>query len=308
MASTDQRTSERLDAPRRRDVWALPAAAVLAGFALAVLWSYEFVDHVIGGGVMDMFLDGEVVSATSGVGAGLIFAFVSGLAATFTACNVAAAACVAPIARARADASVPVSGRALLRPLGVFLAGMLSVSAGYGVVGVLLGERLPQLSTAMIGEMPVRLLQSSVVFTAVGLVLLYLGLASVGIVRDVFAGRDNARVLLLGTLVGAFLIGRPFPLFMALFSWAAENRSPLLGAAAFVLQSVGNVVVMVVLVAVVSWLSRGRLLQWLGSDHRRAARISGFLLLMLGAFSVVYWAFRVPAIFGVGWFPQMPYN
>lgn len=257
---------------------------------------------------MDAFLDGQVVTAGAGLGTGLVFAFFSGLAGTFTACNVAAAACIAPIARAHGGAGSTPSWRTLLRPLGLFVAGMVAVSATYGAVGVLLGERLPQLSSGSIGEMPLRLVQSSVVFTAVGLALLYLGLAAVGLVRDVFDGHERARVLVLGGLVGAFLIGRPFPLFMALFSWAADQGNPLLGAAAFVLQSLGNVVVVVAVLVLGSVLSRGAFLRWLGSDHGRSARISGLLLLALGTFSIVYWAVRVPAMFGVGWFPEMPYS
>jgi hypothetical protein len=32
------------------------------------------------------------------------------------------------------------------------------------------------------------------------------------------------------------------------------------------------------------------------------------MLIALGVFTVVYWCLRVPAIFGFGWFPTMPYN
>jgi hypothetical protein len=284
------------------------AASVAAGVLLAVLWSYEFVDSVIGDNVANTLLGHEAkATPIAGTGAGLLFAFVSGFAGTFTACNIAMAASIGPMSQAghgqRAD-----TVRALLRPLGAFTAGMVAVSAVYGFVGVLLGDALPQLSKDVVGGMPVRLVQSSVVFGVVGLALVYLGLAALGVVRDVFAGRPTARVVFLGALVGAFLIGRPYPLFVKLFSWAEETGNPLYGAGAFALQSIGNIAVVAVLFAVVVVVTRGRFMTWLAGSPRRMALVSGTLLLALGVFTVVYWDVRVPSLFGFGWFPAMPYH
>lgn len=279
------------------------AASVAAGILLAVLWSYEFVDSVIGDNVASTLLGHEAkATPIAGTAAGLVFAFVSGFAGTFTACNIAMAASIGPMSQAGQGQ------RALLRPLGAFTAGMVTVSAVYGFVGVLLGDALPQLSTESVGSMPVRLIQSSVVFGVVGVALGYLGLAALGVVRDVFADRPMARVVFLGALVGAFLIGRPYPMFVKLFNWAAETGNPLYGAATFVLQSVGNVVIVTVLFAVLVAGTRGRFLVWLTRSSRRVGLVSGTLLLALGVFTVVYWDVRVPSIFGVGWFPVMPYN
>lgn len=282
------------------------AASVAAGILLAVLWSYEFVDSVIGDNVANTLLGHEAkTTAITGTFAGLVFAFVSGFAGTFTACNIAMAASIGPMSQA-SDRTGTV--RALLRPLGAFTLGMVAVSAVYGFVGVLLGERLPQLSTDMVGTVPVRLIQSSVVFGVVGLALVYLGLAALGVVRDVFAGRPRARVVVLGALVGAFLIGRPYPMFVKLFHWAAETGNPLYGAATFALQSLGNILLVSVVFAVLVLATRGRFVRWLAANPRRTALVSGTLLLALGVFTVVYWDLRVPSIFGIGWFPTMPYN
>lgn len=282
------------------------ATSVAAGVLLAILWSYEFVDSVIGDNVANTLL-GREAKATPIVGtfAGLVFAFVSGFAGTFTACNIAMAASVGPMSQAsgRTDTS-----RALLRPLGAFTLGMVTVSAVYGFAGVLLGDRLPQLSTETVGTVPVRLIQSSVVFGLVGLAMIYLGLAALGVVRDVFRDRPTARVVVLGALVGAFLIGRPYPMFVKLFQWASETGNPWYGAATFVLQSVGNVLLVSVLFAVLILATRGRFTRWLAANPRRTSLVSGTLLLALGVFTVVYWDLRVPSIFGVGWFPTMPYN
>lgn len=282
--------------------------SIAAGILLAILWSYEFVDSVIGDNVANTLLGHDAKETPiAGSGAGLLFAFVSGFAGTFTACNIAMAASIGPMSQASAGRRVDAL-RAFLRPLGAFAVGMVTVSAVYGFVGVLLGDALPQLSKDVVGGMPVRLIQSSVVFGVVGLAFAYIGLAALGVVRDVFANRPTARVVVLGALVGAFLIGRPYPMFVKLFGWAAETGNPLYGAATFALQSIGNILLVSLLFAVLVLGTRGRFLSWLAANPRRTAVVTGALMLGLGVFTVVYWDIRVPSIFGFGWFPVMPYN
>jgi hypothetical protein len=282
--------------------------SALAGIALSILWSYKFVDSVIGDNVANTLL-GHDAKETAIVGtiSGLVFAFVSGLAGTFTACNIAMAASIGPMSQA-SHATHSNSARSLLRPLGWFTLGMVTVSAVYGFIGVLLGDSLPQLSTEKIGGMQVRIIQSSVVFGLIGLALIYLGLAALKILPDPFAERPVGRVVTLGALVGGFLIGRPFPLFFKLFQWAADTNNPLYGAAAFVLQSLGNIVIVSAVFALLMVGTRGRFLNWLSGSPTRTLVISGSLLVALGVFTVVYWDVRVPAIFGFGWFPTMPYS
>lgn len=304
-------TPPPLVTPLPRTPGRIVAGAVAAGILLAVLWSYEFVDHVIGDNVANTLLGHDAkATAIGGVAAGLIFAFVSGLAGTFTACNIAMAASIGPMSQASGSGSGATRAglRSLLRPIGWLTLGMVAVAATYGFVGVLLGERLPQLSTASVGGLPVRLIQSMVVFGLIGLAFVYLGLAALGVVRDRLAHRPVARVVLLGALVGGFLVGRPYPLFNKLFTWAVDSGNPLYGAGAFVLQSVGNIVIVAALFAIVIVISRGRFIHWLASDPARTAAISGALLIALGVFMVVYWNVRLPAMFDYGWFPTMPYN
>ncbi|MFC0031692.1 hypothetical protein ACFFMM_19410 [Micromonospora chaiyaphumensis] len=280
-----------------------------AGLLLAVVWSFELVDSVIGDTVANGVLGHDAkATALTGTGAGLLFALVSGFAGTFTACNIAMVASIGPMSQAgRTPRTAAGAWRPLLRTIGLLAAGMLPVAAAYGALGVLLGDRLPQLSTASVGDMPVRLIQSSVVFGLIGLALLYLGLAALGVVPDLFAGRPAGRVVVLGALIGGFLIGRPYPLFNKLFHWAVDTGNPVYGALAFALQSLGNILVVTVLFAALVLLSRGRFLRWM-ADPRRSVVVTGSLLVALGVFTVVYWDLRVPAHFGVGWFPSMPYN
>ncbi|MCC8243320.1 hypothetical protein [Saccharothrix luteola] len=285
----------------------LIVGSVIAGVLLSVLWSYEFVDHVIGANVANALLGEDAATASiAGTAAGLVFAFVSGLAGTFTACNIAMAASIGPMSEAGGAAQGTL--RSLLRPLGFFTAGMVGVSAVYGAVGVLIGPSLPQLSSAMVGDMPVRLVQSAVVFGLVGLVMAYLGLAALGVLPDVFRDRPVARVVVLGALVGAFLIGRPYPMFIKLFRSAVDSGNPLFGAGTFVLQSVGNVLLVAIVFAALALGTKGRFLRWFSSNSRRSTVVSAALLISLGVFLLVYWDVRVPSIFGIGWFPTMPYN
>ncbi|MER7458823.1 hypothetical protein [Micromonospora sp. NPDC126480] len=280
-------------------------ASAAAGVLLAVLWSYEFVDSVIGDNVADAMLGHDAkAEAIVGTTAGLLFAFVSGLAGTFTACNIAMAASVGPMAQASATSPT----RAVVRGIGLLAAGMCAVSASYGVIGVLIGDRLPQLSTDRVGDMPVRIIQSSVVFGLVGLALIYLGLAALHVVPDPFTRHPQWRVVALGALIGGFLIGRPYPLFNKLFHWAVETEQPLVGAAAFVLQSLGNIALVTIIFAILVAATRGRFLRALTANPRRAAVVSGSLLVALGVFTVVYWDVRVPSMFGFGWFPVLFYN
>lgn len=288
------------------------ALSAVAGVLLSLLWSFELVDSVIGDNVANTLLGRDAKeTAIAGTLGGLVFAFVSGLAGTFTACNIAMAASIGPMSQAdqnKSSRQQVSAARMVLRPLGYLTLGMVAVSGAYGFVGVLLGERLPQLSTETVGSMPVRLVQSSVVFGIIGLALTYLGLAALKVLPDMFANRPVARVVVLGGLIGGFLIGRPYPLFNKLFHWAAETGNPLYGAGAFVLQSLGNIVVVAAIFALLVIGSRGRFLSWLSASPRRSAVVTGSLLIALGVFTVVYWDVRVPAIFGYGWFPTMFYN
>jgi hypothetical protein len=68
----------------------LTGVGATVGLALAVVWSARFVDGVIGEGVASALLGSEVREAAIASGAaGMLFALVTGLAGSFTACNIA---------------------------------------------------------------------------------------------------------------------------------------------------------------------------------------------------------------------------
>lgn len=298
--------------PRRRPL--IVVCSVLAGLLLTVLWSAEFVDSVIGGNVADTLL-GHDAKATpiAGMLAGTVFAFVTGLAGTFTACNIAVFGAIAPLLG-------EAGGRwgrltRTLRPLGWLAAGTATVSAVYGAIVGLAGTRMPQFSTArsVAGTLSPRGVQSMVVFGVIGLVLCYLGLAALRLVPDPLASLTRrfpgTPMVVMGALIGGFLVGRPFGLFRLLFRDAATSGDPWYGAAAFVLQSLGNIVIMALLSLAVSFFAGGRLQRLLAAEPARVAAVTGAALIVAGVFTFLYWDIRMLAVREIiPWFPRAPWS
>ncbi|GGS36688.1 MULTISPECIES: hypothetical protein [Actinokineospora] len=287
--------------------------SALAGFLLTVVWSARFVDHTIGANVANTLL-GHDAAATpiAGIGSGIAFAFVTGIAGTFTACNIAAFGAVAPMLT---DSSTRWSRfRATLRPVGWLAVGMVAISAPYGALVGIIGTSMPQFDTAQPapGELSARSIQSMIVFGVIGLIMIYIGLAAAGKVRDPFARIaarfPNAPMVFMGVLVGGFLIGRPYPLFRQMFRDAAEAHDPLYGAAAFVLQSLGNVVIMALIFLILAYGTGGRLQRWLAADPRRLAVLTVSALIIAGVFTVMYWDIRLLARRDIiPWYPVAPW-
>jgi hypothetical protein len=279
--------------------------SVLAGLVIAVLWSARLVDDDIGLNTANGLLHQNAGDATiTGTVGALVFAFVTGIAGTFTACNVAVFTAIAPMVESRPS----VGGR--LRPLGWVTLGAVVVAGSYGAIGALVGTGLPQLSTATIDDgVPVRVLQSIAVFGVIGLIMLYLGLAALKVVPDPL-GRlavrwSPAPGVVMGALVGGFLIGRPWPLFHKMFLHAAGTHNALFGAAALVLVVMGNMVLMALLFLL---LSATRFPSRLRARPTRIMTVTAAALLIGGTFTFVYWTVRVPANLGFGWFPVMPWH
>ncbi|GAA4147974.1 hypothetical protein GCM10022251_11120 [Phytohabitans flavus] len=296
--------------PRRRGL--IVVLSVLAGFLLTVVWSAEFVDSTIGDNVANTLLGHDAKETPiAGVLAGIAFAFVSGLAGTFTACNIAAFGAVAPM--------LGEGGRwsrlaQILKPLAWLSVGMIAVSAVYGAIVGFVGTSMPQFSTAANtpGTLSPRSIQSMVVFGLIGLAMCYIGLAALGLVPDPFARIarrfPNAPMVFMGVLIGGFLVGRPFALFRQMFRDAAESGNPLYGAAAFTLQSLGNIVVMAVLFLILSAVAGSGVRRWLAARPARIAVLTAVALLVAGAFTFLYWDVRLLARREIlPWYPTAPW-
>ncbi|GFJ96562.1 hypothetical protein [Phytohabitans rumicis] len=125
--------------PRRR--WLVLGLSALGGFLLTIVWSAEFVDSTIGDNVANTLLGHDAKETPiAGIGAGIAFAFVSGLAGTFTACNIAAFGAMAPMLGTEGRWS---RVRHTFTPLLWLAVGMTAVSATYGAVVGLVGTDMP---------------------------------------------------------------------------------------------------------------------------------------------------------------------
>ncbi|MDO8143833.1 MULTISPECIES: hypothetical protein [unclassified Isoptericola] len=286
--------------PTRR---ALPGAAVavVVGVLIAVIWSYEFVDDVVGGAISGLFLGADHVAEPGLVGT-LAFATVAGLAGTFTACNIACFASVGPLA-AGTGATTP-SRAALVRhaaaQLGWLALGMSVVAAAYGVVVVAAGDGTVMLSDETMAGMPVRLVQASVINVVLGVGLVYVA------VRYLTGAplRGRRGILSLGALLGLLVVGRPFPMFREVLA-AAVDAHPLVGVGLLVLVVLGNLALVGILYLAFVAAAGPALQRFVARHQLTVLRVGGYLLLALGAFSIAYWGLRVPAIFGIGWFPTV---
>lgn len=304
-------TIEEAEATSTR--WRLALLSALAGLVLAVVWSPRLVDSVIGGAIADPVVGGDARTVTiSGGAMALLFAFITGVAGSFTACNIAVFGALTPMsARSRS-----IGGRVarLLKPIGWLALGAVAVAGLYGAVGVYIGEDLPQLSNATVGENNLRLrsIQSGVVFTVLGIIMVWHGLAAIRLVRspltNLFHRRPAAELLFMGALVGAFLIGRPFGMFRNLYAYAASTDNPLLGFATFALQSIGNIVVVAVLFVVIMLATRGRFQHWLTARPGRLARVTAASFIVAGSFFIAYWGVKLGYRAGLWWWPTMPYS
>ncbi|MBM9508618.1 hypothetical protein ITX44_29505 [Streptomyces sp. KK5PA1] len=295
--------------PRHRV--ALLVLSLIAGLVISYLWSAQLVDDQIGFKTANGILGHDAnTTQISSIGSGILFAFVTGMAGSFTACNIAAFGAVGPLVgqhQTRKERFVST-----VKPLGWVAAGMIPVSAIYGIIVGIVGTRMPQFSTAQTSGISPRTAQSMIAFGLVGLAMVVLGLASAGMIKDPLAGISrrfpNAPLMVMGALIGGFLVGRPYPLFRDLFRHAAKTHNPAYGAVAFSLQSLGNIVVMGLLFILLSYGTGGRVQRWLAASPGRIASVTASAFFIAGAFTLAYWELRVLGRLGYMWFPTAPWN
>ena len=246
----------------------------------------------------------------AGVGSGILFAFVTGFAGSFTACNVACFGAVGPLVGTATTRREKFA--AATKPIGWMAVGMIPVAATYGAIVGIVGTRMPQFSTKSTKGLSPRSIQSMIAFGTIGLIMLILGLAALGVVADPLARVsrrfENAPLILMGAMIGGFLIGRPYPLFRDMFRSAALHHNPLYGATAFALQSVGNIIVMAILFLALSYGLGGRIQRWLVAKPGRTAVVTAAAFIAAGVFTMVYWDVKVLARSGYGWFPTAPWH
>jgi cytochrome c biogenesis protein CcdA len=184
--------------------------------------------------------------------------------------------------------------REALRSLGVMLLFVVLIDATYGAFVGWLGPA----GAAAFNTREIRLAQASVVFTALGTLMVFWGGIELGLldalvrrcspITRAFFAQTTTKAALMGAMVGAFAVGRPFPVFREFLLFTAQSRNPAYGAVVMALQGVGQVLVMVTLFLLIVWLFGDRLARWI-SVPLRSATVSGAALIVGGAYFVTYW-------------------
>lgn len=314
-SSTSSKTAPPPQTQTRRP-WRTVLISAVFGVVLAVIWSPDLVDDVIAGGIANPFFGaGELDEVPlTGSGVAIAFAFVTGVAGMLTACNVAVFCALAPLSSGRSSTRSMITG--LVKPIGWLMLGAVVVAGLYGAFGVLIDGNLPQLSDLRLGDpeegLRVRAIQSAVVFSLIGAVMVWRGLTYARIARDplsnLFSRRPAAELLFLGGLVGAFLIGRPYGPFRHMFDYAVSTGDPLLGFVTFALQSIGNILGVALLFVLITLVTRGGFQRWLNGRPGRHATFAAASFVLVGTFFLLYWGVKLGYKADLMWWPEMPYN
>lgn len=283
----------------------LTLGAVVLATLVAGFWNYHLVDgfgrEVVAGNTIGdtQALAGDF--ATRGGGFGFLFAAIAGLAATFTACNCVVFAMIPELA---CSTDKTAGRRAALHALGAFVAGVLCVTAVYGVFVGFLGSD----GIAAFNQRAVRLAQAQAIFTVLGVVMLIWGGFELGFldavkrrfsfVTGAFFAAPTTKAVLLGLLVGCFAVGRPFPVFREFMTYAASAQSPLYGAGVMMVQGLGQIAVMVLLFLLLVYTAGRRLRQMARQTPHKLRVISGLALVAGGTYFVYYWGLAF--LFDVG--------
>lgn len=294
--------------------WLLLLGSIILGLLVAIFWRADIVDQDIGFTVAGTILPGSTVHGWTVADAwtGLVFAIAAGLGTTFTACNCAVFSCIAPLSSQKGQTRMGIG-----RLLCWMALGVVCVTAVYGVAGAVLSKQLPSLSTAALpalagsarGGIPVRLLQSSVVFVSMGVLLLYWGLVALRLavnpLKRLVQSRPWILPLSLGVIVGFFTVGRPYPLFRTLFQYSAGTGNPLLAGVLIALQGLCNIALMALLFWLLTWGTRGRFERWMLAHPSGAKAFTALSVIGAGTFLIAYWGLRLYAGYGIGWFPHI---
>jgi sulfite exporter TauE/SafE len=287
--------------------------AMIAGLLVAGFWNARIADGfgrtVVAGHTLG---DSRALSGTfaqNGFGFGFLFAGIAGLAATFTACNCVVFAILPGLAATgRAGA-----GRTALRTLGIFAAAVMIVGALYGsFIGFLGPDGIQAFNSRA-----VRSAQASTIFSAIGLFMLGWGALELGLLEPLrrrvspearaFFAQPTTKAGVLGVMVGAFAIGRPFPVMRDFLVYAAAAHNPFYGAAVMMIQGLGQIAAMVALFLVLVYGLGRALPRWVATRPQQVTLVTAAALVVGGSFFIYYWGLA-PAFnigrwgFRLGWY------
>lgn len=270
--------------------------AVLLGVIVAGFWNY----HLVDGFGTTTFAEPLVGDPDKAAGAysvlgpafGLLFAVAAGLAATFTACNVVVFAMIPGLA---CEPEEGVHRSDLKRILAAFIGGVFFVGIPYGAFIGMLG---PAGIEAM-NSQPVRLAQAQAIFSFLGIGLLVWGTNELGFLSRIkdqlsqetraFFARPSTKAGIMGLFVGSFAVGRPFPVFRDLLTFAANSQQPLYGIIVMLINDIAMIAGMLIILYLTVRVFGERLNRWIQSNPHGPRMLSGFALLAGGSFFVFYW-------------------
>ncbi len=153
------------------------------------------------------------------------------------------------------------------------------------------------------------MLTAVIVFTIVGLVVLYFGLAELGMVpqRRLLSGtfhraqqsglklRGYRKSFVVGATMGGVLgVGCPFPTYHAILLWAAVVGSPAYGALLGAVLALGRILPLLLFGLLVRLrVSPRTMMDWIAEKNEIVHLVSGIGLVVLGVFSIAFWALFV---------------
>jgi sulfite exporter TauE/SafE len=104
-----------------------------------------------------------------------------------------------------------------------------------------------------------------------------------------FFAQPTTKAALMGAMIGAFAIGRPYPVFREFLLYAAQMQQPLYGAAVMAVQGLGQVAVMIAVFAIILVLGQERIRTWVTRAPHQPALVSAIALAAGGAYFLFYW-------------------
>jgi len=263
---------------------------------------------------IQVFLAGTTSTAVEGIpGAflALAIAFAIGISMVVTPCFLPILFTFAP--------TIPtgVGDKNIKKPN--WLINLFWYSIGLILVGALVGGAIGllggQIVSLLKGFSESAMQTAVIVFSLVGFIVLYFGLAEFGFIRQrgllssLFHKAQQSSLSVNGykksftvgaTMGGALGVGCPFPTYHAVLLWIAIIGNPFYGALLGGVLALGRILPMAAFGLLASIkISPQRMVVFISSKRETVHLINGVGLVMLGAFSITFWILFIgPKAFG----------
>jgi len=293
----------------RNTKYILFLVSILAGLSLALIFS-EVASLKELPIKIQVFLAGTTSTELSdipGTSLAILVAFAIGLSMVVTPCFLPILFAFAPTLKTDDNSK---KGNWLTN-LFFYSSGLILVGAVVGAVVGLLGKQF----TTILATVSTSAMQTAVVvFSLVGIIVLYFGMAEFGFIKPVglfrqlfhkaqqtsLGKRGYYRSFAVGIAMGGALgVGCPFPTYHAVLLWAAIIGSTLYGALLGGVLALGRVFPLLLFGLLVrSKVSPQKMADWITNKADTVHLINGISLVILGVFSLAFWAILIgPKVF-----------